>query len=135
MGRIGRYETYLRLTFMILSQYSSVIVSVGMEVGFMPAQLKTWSMRPYFFITSATKAFTLVVEETSNADVICSCFKDTEQSDWVSASEDGLMSCSAHVPPREESFIAVPRPMPLPAPVIRMILFSKEGGIVGRHVG
>ena len=35
-----------RLVFSSLSQYSSVISSVGREVGLMPAQLKTWSIRP-----------------------------------------------------------------------------------------
>lgn len=52
------------------------------------------------------------------------------QRDLVSFKVDSLTSCNAHVPPREESFIAVARPMPLPAPVMRMILSLNEGGMV-----
>jgi hypothetical protein len=116
---------------MILFQYSSEMVSVGMKVGLIPAQLNTWSIFPYFPTTSSTKPFTLSVAETSNADVRCSWLCVEEHRDWVSAREDGLTSCSAHVPPREESLMAVARPIPEPAPVMSIILFVNDGGMVG----
>jgi hypothetical protein len=39
------------------------------------------------------------------------------------------MSVNANVAPNFASLILAPRPMPLPAPVIRMILLSKDGAI------
>lgn len=74
------------------------------------------------------------MEDTSNAAVRCSCFEEVEQRVWVSVRDEGFTSCNAQVPPREESFIAVARPIPDPAPVRRMILFSKEGSMVVCHV-
>ena len=115
---------------MILFQYSSLISSVFKVVGLIPAQLNMWSILPYFAITSSTKRFTESVEDTSNAEVRCSCFEEVKQRVWVSVKEEGFTSCNAQVPPREESFIAVARPIPDPAPVRRMILFSKEGAMV-----
>lgn len=60
-------NTPFKFTFMRRSQYSSVVSSRGIEVGFMPAQLKTWWMAPSFSITVSTNFFTSWTEETSTS--------------------------------------------------------------------
>lgn len=120
----------MRLTPIILSQYISSISSVFKLVGFIPAQLNTQSILPYLAMTSSMNLFTLSVTETSKADVKCSWAEEVAQRDWVSVREEGLTSCKAHVPPSDDSLIAVARPMPLPAPVMRIILFWKDGAMV-----
>jgi hypothetical protein len=91
----------LRFVLINLSQYSSVTSTVGVEVGFTPAQLKMWFMVLYFSMTEAMKVLQEETEETSKAEV-------------------GLMSLRARVAPRWESLMAVARPMPEPAPVTMM---------------
>lgn len=94
----------------------------------MPAQLKMWSMRPYLLIMESMKELTEAVEETSNAEVRWTFWG--VQRACVLTREWMLMSCRQSVPPREDSLMAVARPIPDPAPVMRMILFSKEGAMI-----
>lgn len=62
-------NTPFRLVFMSLSQYSSVMFSVGILVGFIPAQLKTWSIRSHSEMIAETNSLQDEVLLTSNADV------------------------------------------------------------------
>ena len=59
----------LRFVVKILSQYSSVIVAVDKEVGFTPAQLKTWSNLLYLSMMDVTKVLQESVEPISKAEV------------------------------------------------------------------
>jgi len=61
----------LRFVLISLSQYSSVTSTVGMEVGFTPAQLKMWFMVLYFSMMDVMKALQEETEETSKAEVRC----------------------------------------------------------------
>ena len=62
-------KTPLRFVLTSLSQYASGVSSSGIEVGFTPAQLKTWSILPSSLIVLETKASTCEVLLTSTADV------------------------------------------------------------------
>ena len=68
------------------------------------------------------------LEPTSKADVKWSRLVQRSR---VSLSDAELMSVKANIAPNWASLILVPRPIPLPAPVIRMTLSSKDGGIAG----
>jgi hypothetical protein len=118
----------LRFVLINLSQYSSVTSTVGVEVGFTPAQLKMWFMALYFSMTEVMKVLQEETEDTSKAEVKC-------EPDWQRVSvwerEVGLMSLRARVAPRWESLMAVARPMPEPAPVTMMTWLEKEGGMLG----
>lgn len=61
-------NTPFRFTLTSLSQYSSVVSSSGMDVGFTPAQLKTWSILPNFWSVSSMKFWTSLTEETSTSE-------------------------------------------------------------------
>lgn len=63
-ARVTR-NTPLRFVLTSLSQYSSEVSSSGMEVGFTPAQLKTWSILPSSLTVFATNEFTWDVLPTS----------------------------------------------------------------------
>lgn len=69
-----------------------------------------------------------VEDPMSKAEVECELGE--VQRDWVSRREVGFMSVSARRAPREESLMLVARPMPPPAPVMRMTLFSKGYAIM-----
>jgi hypothetical protein len=60
-------NTPFRFTLTSRSQYSSVVSSSGMEVGLIPAQLKTWWMAPSFSMTVSTNLFTSCTEDTSTS--------------------------------------------------------------------
>lgn len=111
----------LRLVFRILSQYSSVIEAVDREVGFIPAQLKMWLILPYFLMMASMKLLQASVEPISKGEMKWSPWS---QSESVSESEEPLMSVRARIAPSWESLMLVARPIPEPAPVHRMTLFS-----------
>ena len=121
----------LRFVVRSLSQYSSVMETVEREVGFTPAQLKMWLILLYFLIMEATTALEAFVEPISKAEMKWS---PSSQRDSVSEREEGLMSVRARVAPSWESLMAVARPIPEPAPVQRMILFSNCLAIVRDRV-
>ena len=62
-------KTPRRLTLTNLSQYSSVVSSSGMDVGFTPAQLKTWWMAPNLECVSLMNFVTSWLEETSTSSM------------------------------------------------------------------
>lgn len=114
---------------MSLSQYASVMSMVGRVVGFMPAQLKTWSMRSKAIIAFETNAFAASVEPTSKVAMIWLPFLQRES---VSSRETGSMSARARIAPRDASLMLVARPIPLPAPVTSITLSLNDGGMVRR---
>jgi hypothetical protein len=118
----------LRFVLINLSQYSFVTSTVGVEVGFTPAQLKMWFMVLYFSITEVMKVLQEETEDTSKVEVKC---EPVWQRVSVWEREVGLMSLRARVAPRWESLMAVARPMPEPAPVTIMTWLEKEGGMLG----
>ncbi len=101
--------------------------AVAREVGFMPAQLKMWFRREYFIIIEAMKVVQASVEPMSKAEIKWS---PVEQRVSVSVREVELISVRARVAPSWESLTLVARPIPEPAPVMRMTLFSKDLVIV-----
>ena len=111
----------LRLVLISLSQYSSVIEAVDMEVGFMPAQLNIWLILPCFLMMASMKSLQASVEPISKEEIKWSPWA---QSESVLESEEPLMSVRARVAPSWESLMLVARPIPEPAPVHRMTLFS-----------
>jgi hypothetical protein len=60
-------NTPFRFTETSLSQYSSDVSSSGIDVGFMPAQLKTWFSGPSFSTTAKMKALTSLEDDTSTS--------------------------------------------------------------------
>jgi hypothetical protein len=87
----------------------------------MPAQLKTWFSLPYFWIMEAMKALHASLEPISKAEVKCS---PASQRESVSEREEVLMSVRARVAPSWESLMLVARPIPEPAPVQRITVFT-----------
>lgn len=90
---------------------------MGIAVGFIPAHLNTW------FIVSPSEIldsrYVLQAEESPTSRTSTSCWSGFVQSALVSCVECGFMS-DRRVAEREKSFMAVARPMPRPASVMRM---------------
>ena len=78
-------------------------------------------------MTEETKSLTASVDPMSKAEVRWSRRVIRVS---VSAMVAAFMSQRARVAPKLASFMAVPRPMPLPAPVIRITLSLNDGGII-----
>lgn len=76
-----------------------------MDVGFIPAQLKTWLILPNLVIVEVMKVFTWLVELTST----CCVYVGVEHSDERASRAGRLMSQMERVAPREESLRAAAR--------------------------
>ena len=127
MDALVMLKTPVRFVPIIFEKYSSDISAVGSTVGFIPAQLKTWFIWLNFSTIWVMKSLQAEEELMSNAEVMwCWVFGDGRvQRESVSRSPALLMSVRQRVAPSWESAMAVPRPMPLAAPVMRIILFWK----------
>lgn len=103
---------------------------VASLVGFTPAQLKMWSMRQNFDMIAAMNLVTAAELPMSNASVKCGVdVMELQHKVAVSATEEAFISVRARVAPRPASLMLVARPIPLPAPVIKTILFSNDSAM------
>ena len=100
-------NTPFRFVFTSLSQYASLVSSSGIDVGFTPAQLKTWSRRPNLESVSVTNLVTSWTEETSTSSRWG--FVEEEQALEVASRLSKFRSQRESVAPRVASLIAVAR--------------------------